>query len=52
VWRRSFSHGVVFALEPGAGTQTIVLPAPMKTVSGETVSSVTLIAAHGVVLLD
>jgi hypothetical protein len=52
VWTRSFSHGVVFALEPGAATQTIVLPAPMKTVSGETVSSVTLTVAHGVVLLD
>jgi hypothetical protein len=52
VWRRSFSHGVVFTLEPGAATQTIVLPAPMRTVSGETVSSVTLTASHGVVLLD
>jgi hypothetical protein len=52
VWRRSFSHGVVFTLEPGAATQTIVLPVPMRTVSGEIVSSVTLTAAHGVVLLD
>jgi hypothetical protein len=52
VWTRSFSHGVVFALEPGAATQTIVLPVPMRTVSGETVSSVTLTAAHGVVLRD
>jgi hypothetical protein len=29
-----------------------VLPVPMKTIYGEPVSSVTLTAAHGVVLLD
>ena len=50
LWTRSFSNGVVFTVEPGAPTQTIVLPAPMKTVSGETVSSVTLAAAHGAVV--
>jgi len=50
VWTRSFSHGVVFTLEPGAPTQTIVLPTPMKTVSGETVSSITLTAARGAIL--
>jgi hypothetical protein len=50
VWTRSFSNGVVFSVEPGAPTHTIVLPAPMKTVSGETVSSITVAAAHGAVL--
>jgi len=50
VWTRSFPNGVVFSVEPGAPTQTIVLLAPMKTVSGETVSSITVAAAHGAVL--
>jgi hypothetical protein len=50
VWTRSFATGVVFTVEPGAPTQTIVLPRPMKTVSGDTVSSISVAASHGAVL--
>jgi hypothetical protein len=50
VWTRSFSSGVVFTVEPGAPTQRIALPRPMKTVSGDTVSSITVAASHGAVL--
>jgi hypothetical protein len=50
VWTRAFSRGAVFTVEPGAPTQTIVLPRPMKTISGETVSAITMAASHGAVL--
>jgi Hypothetical glycosyl hydrolase family 15 len=51
VWTRTFTNGVVYTVEPGASTQTITLPAPMKEINtGNTVSSVTLGPASGVVL--
>ena len=50
VWTRSFSSGAVFTIEPGAPAQRIMLPAPMKNASGETVRSITLAASHGAVL--
>jgi hypothetical protein len=52
LWTRRFTRGVVYTVEPGAAPQTIALPAPMRTAAGETVSSVTLTGALGVVLLD
>ncbi len=50
LWTRCFPTESSSQLEPGAATQTIVLPNPMKTVLGETVSSVTLAASHGAIL--
>lgn len=52
VWTRTFTGGAVYTVEPGATTQTITLPAPMKDINtGNTVSSVTLGPASGVVLM-
>jgi hypothetical protein len=48
--RRDFTGGVVLVNPPGAPTQAISLPSPMQDVNGNSVSSVTLAAASGVVL--
>ncbi|MFI5037470.1 MAG: putative glycoside hydrolase [Solirubrobacterales bacterium] len=48
--RRDFTGGVVLVNPPGAATQTISLPSPMQDSGGNSVSSVTLAAASGVVL--
>jgi len=51
LWKRTFSGGVVYLLEPGAAPQTIVLAAPMTSKTLGTVSSLTLSAGHGAVLV-
>jgi Hypothetical glycosyl hydrolase family 15 len=51
VLRRDFSGGMVLVNPPGAPTQTIALASPMRDVSGNAVSSLTLPPASGVVLL-
>jgi hypothetical protein len=48
--RRDFTGGMVLVNPPGAPTQTISLPSPMQDVNGNSVGSVTLPAASGVVL--
>jgi alpha-tubulin suppressor-like RCC1 family protein len=52
VWTRTFTNGVVFTVEPGASAQTIVLPSPMQTVTGQTVTSITLSPSEGAVLFE
>jgi len=51
LWTRRFSGGVVYLLEPGALTQTISLPSTMRSVTLGNVSSLTLSARQGAVLL-
>jgi hypothetical protein len=51
VWRRQFSGGVVYTVEPGAATQTIKLGRPMVSAEWGTVESVTLAAGQGAVLV-
>jgi hypothetical protein len=48
--RRDFTGGVALVNPPGGATQTIALSSPMQDVNGNSVSSVTLPAASGVVL--
>jgi hypothetical protein len=48
--RRDFTGGVVLVNPPGAPTQTVSLPSTMQDSGGNSVSSVTLAAASGVVL--
>jgi hypothetical protein len=50
LWKRSFTGGVVYLLEPGAATQTINLGTPMRSPTLGLVTSITLSAAHGAVL--
>jgi hypothetical protein len=50
LWRRAFSGGVVYVVEPGAARQTIRLPKPMHSAEWGTVESVTLSAGQGAVL--
>ena len=52
LWSRRFVGGLVYTLEPGAPTETIALPTPMTTVSGQTVTSITLAPSQGAVLHD
>jgi hypothetical protein len=49
--RRDFSDGMALVNPPGSTAQSVQLPAPMRTASGATVSSVTLPPASGAVLL-
>jgi Hypothetical glycosyl hydrolase family 15 len=49
--RRDFAHGIALVAPPEGGTHGVSLTAPMRTLSGQTVSSVTLGPASGVVLL-
>jgi hypothetical protein len=51
LWTRRFTGGVVYLLEPGAVTQTISLPSVMRSVTLGSVSSITLSARQGAVLL-
>jgi hypothetical protein len=51
VWKRVFSGGVVYTVEPGAATQTIKLGKRMHSAQWGTVESVTLAAGQGAVLV-
>jgi hypothetical protein len=51
VWTRRFTGGIVYTLEPGAPTQTISLPRPMRSVEWGAVRSLTLAGGQGAVLL-
>jgi hypothetical protein len=51
LWKRSFSGGAVYLLEPGAPPQTVALPKPMHSATIGTVSSITLSARQAAVLL-
>jgi hypothetical protein len=51
LWTRRFSAGVVYLLEPGAATQTINLPATMRSATLGSVSSITLSARRAAVLV-
>jgi hypothetical protein len=51
IWTRRFSNGVVYTLEPGAATQTIQLAEPMRSAEWGRVTSVTLAAQQGAVLV-
>jgi hypothetical protein len=48
--RRDFTGGMVLVNPPGATTQTIALPSAMQEENGDTVTSVTLPAASGIIL--
>jgi len=50
VLRRDFAGGIVLVNPPGAASQTIALPTAMQDANGDSVTSVTLAAASGVVL--
>jgi hypothetical protein len=50
VLRRDFSGGMSLVSEPGSGTHVLRLPAPMRTLDGRVVQTLTLGAASGVVL--
>ncbi len=49
--RRDFTGGTVLVNPPDEPTQTVTLPTPMKTVGGNTVTSVTLPAGSGAILV-
>ncbi|HEV2981511.1 MAG TPA: putative glycoside hydrolase [Solirubrobacteraceae bacterium] len=49
--RRDFAGGIALVGAPESGSHSALLPAPMRTLAGQTVSSVTLGPASGVVLL-
>ena len=49
--RRDFTGGMALVNPPGSPVQTVQLPNPMRSAGGGAVSSVTLPAASGVVLL-
>ncbi len=49
--RRDFTGGVVLVNPPDELTQTVTLSAPMRNVNGETVTSVTLPAGSGAILV-
>ena len=49
--RRDFASGIALVAAPESGAHTVALSTPMRTLSGQTVSSVTLGPASGVVLL-
>lgn len=52
VWKRSFTAGVAYTVDPGAAEQTITLPkSPMTNANGEAVTSpIKVKAANGVAL--
>jgi hypothetical protein len=52
LWSRRFERGVVYMLEPGATLQTINLPTTMHSATLGDVTSVTLSARQGVVLVS
>jgi hypothetical protein len=51
VWKRAFSRGVVYTVEPGASRQKIKLGASMHSAQWGTVQSVTLSPGQGAVLV-
>jgi hypothetical protein len=51
VLRRDFAAGTTLVSPPESGTHTLALPGAMRTLAGQTVTSVTLAPASGVVLL-
>ena len=51
LWRRDFTGGIVLLNEPGASTKTLALGGTFKTTSGQQVSSLSLGASRGAVLL-
>ena len=51
LWRRRFSGGVVYTVEPGAAAKTITLPTPMRSAEWGEVQSLTLAAKEGAVLV-
>jgi len=52
VWSRAFVRGMVYAVEPGAATQTIKLPKPMHSAEWGKVESLRLSAGQGAVLVE
>ncbi|MFT4034874.1 MAG: putative glycoside hydrolase [Patulibacter sp.] len=48
--RRDFAGGMALVNEPGAATRTVTLPTAMKTIDGQTITTVTLSAGQGAVL--
>ena len=51
LWRRRFSGGVVYTVEPGATAKTITLPTTMRSAEWGEVQSLTLDAKEGAVLV-
>ncbi len=51
LWVRTFTDGVVYAVEPGSGSQTVTLGTAMHSAEWGTVTSVTLTAGQGAVLV-
>jgi hypothetical protein len=51
LWKRRFSGGIVYAMEPGGSTKTIALPKTMRSTEWGTVQSVTLSPEQGAVLV-
>jgi len=51
LWRRRFSGGVVYTVEPGAAAKTITLPTTMRSAEWGEVQSLTLDAQEGAVLV-
>jgi Hypothetical glycosyl hydrolase family 15 len=49
--RRDFTGGMALVNPPGSATQIVQLPSPMRTAGGATVTTITLPAASGVVLV-
>jgi hypothetical protein len=52
VWSRAFANGMVYAVEPGAATQTIKLPKKMHSAEWGAVESLKLSAGQGAVLVE
>jgi hypothetical protein len=51
IYSRVFTRGLVFLGEPGVQTQTVPLPGTFTTLDGSSVSSISLSARQGAVLL-
>jgi hypothetical protein len=51
IFQRNFANGLVLLADPLASTQTINLPGSFQTVDGAVVSSVTLAAKQGAILI-
>jgi hypothetical protein len=51
LFRRTFEHGLVLMLEPGAANITVSLPSAYTTLDGATVTQVSLSARQGSVLV-
>jgi hypothetical protein len=51
IFRRDFTKGIALLSDPGTLTQTISLPGTFQTVDGQSVTSVTLSAKQGAILI-